>query len=238
MVVVKACIKESKMKFELMKLPYEDTALEPHISSETISYHYGKHHAAYVNKLNTLIEGSDFQNKPLEYIIKNSDGGIFNNAAQVYNHDFYWNGLSPSSTTASVELSDLIIRDFGSMDEFKETFLAKAAGLFGSGWVWLVIDENHKLFIKEYSNALNPLNENLTPLLTCDVWEHSYYIDRRNARPEYLENYWKLINWRFVSDNLADAQSDHQTGYAQACNDNSEVCDYVDVMQGNEETQS
>ena len=226
------------MKFELMTLPYEDTALEPYISSETISYHYGKHHAAYVNKLNALIEGSEFEGKPLDYIIKNSEGGIFNNAAQVFNHDFYWNGLLNSSTEASVELSDLINRDFGSMDEFKEEFLDKAAGLFGSGWVWLVMDANGKLLIKQYSNADNPLKEDLTPLLTCDVWEHAYYIDRRNARPEYLENYWKLINWRFVSDNLADEENDVKTGYAQSCNDNNEVCDYVDTMQENEKTQS
>lgn len=226
------------MKLELMTLPYEDTALEPYISSETISYHYGKHHAAYVNKLNALIEGSEFEGKPLEYIIKNSHGGIFNNAAQVYNHDFYWNGLSPSSTKASVEFSDLIERDFGSMENFKETFLAKAGGLFGSGWVWLVMDANGKLLIKQYSNADNPLKEDLTPLLTCDVWEHAYYIDRRNARPEYLKNYWKLINWRFVSDNLADEENDVKTGYAQSCNDNNEVCDYVDTMQENEKTQS
>lgn len=226
------------MKFELMKLPYEDTALEPYISAETISYHYGKHHAAYVNKLNGLIEGTELEGKSLDYIIKNSDGGIFNNAAQVYNHDFYWNGLLNSSTTASVELSDLIDRDFGSMEQFKEKFLEKAAGLFGSGWVWLVIDGDGKLHIKQYSNAENPLKENLTPLLTCDVWEHAYYIDRRNARPEYLENYWKLINWRFVSDNLADEENDVKTGYAQSCNDNNEVCDYVDVMQENEKTQS
>jgi len=203
------------MKFQLMSLPFSEMALEPYISSETISYHYGKHHATYVNKLNILIEGSEYQGKSLEYIIKNAKGGIFNNAAQVYNHDFYWHGLSPHSTTTSVELSDLIEENFGSMADFKKNFLDKAVGLFGSGWVWLVFDKNKKLLIQEYSNADNPIKYNLIPLLTCDVWEHAYYIDSRNARAEYLENWWQLINWKFVSDNLARAQSNHMSGCAK-----------------------
>jgi len=226
------------MKFELMSLPFKQNALEPYISSETVSYHYGKHHAGYVNKLNALLNDSEYQGKDLEYLIKNAEGGIFNNAAQVYNHDFYWHGLSPLSITVSVELSDLIENEFGTMADFKETFLTKAAALFGSGWVWLVIDENKKLLIKEYSNADTPIKHNLIPLLTCDVWEHAYYIDSRNVRAEYLENWWKLINWEFVSDNLADAQSDHMSGYAQTCNENNEVCDYIDAMQENEHTPS
>lgn len=226
------------MKFELMSLPFSESALEPHISAETISYHYGKHHAGYVNKLNSLMQESGFEGKDLEYIIKNAQGAIFNNAAQVYNHDFYWHGLAASPSEPSVALSGLIERDFGSMQKFKEIFLAKAAALFGSGWVWLILDKDTNLTIKEYSNADNPLKNNLIPLLTCDVWEHAYYIDKRNARAEYLENYFKIINWRFVSDNLAHALSDPSNGYSQPCNENSEVCDYVDTMQEYEQTPS
>ncbi len=226
------------MKFELMSLPYSETALEPYISSETISYHYGKHHAGYVNKLNNLIEGGDYEGKPLEYIIKYASGGIFNNAAQVFNHNFYWLGLSNSSTTCSVELSDMIIATFGSQEEFKKIFLDKAATLFGSGWVWLVLTNEGTLSIEQFSNADNPLRHNQKPLLTCDVWEHAYYIDYRNGRADYLENWWRLINWQFVSDNLAAEENDPMTGYAQPCNDNNEVCDYVDVMQEHEKTQS
>ncbi|MDD2906861.1 MAG: superoxide dismutase [Sulfurimonas sp.] len=226
------------MKLELMSLPFKDTALEPYISSETIAYHHGKHHATYVNKLNTLIQGSEFEDKELEYIIKNSAGAIFNNSAQVFNHDFYWNGLSGNSTTCSVELSDRIIAAFGSDEEFKKLFLAKAMALFGSGWVWLVLNKDGNLAIAEYPNADNPLRHNEIPLLTCDVWEHAYYIDYRNGRADYLQGWWRLINWEFVSDNLADAQQDPISGYAQPCNDNNEVCDYVDVMQEYERTQS
>ncbi|WP_345991802.1 superoxide dismutase [Sulfurimonas sp. HSL-1716] len=226
------------MKFELMSLPYSQAALEPYISSETISYHYGKHHAGYVNKLNGLIEGSDYAGKPLEYIVRYSNGAIFNNAAQVFNHNFYWHGLSKEPSTCSVSLSDMIQNTFGSQEEFKKMFLGKAAALFGSGWVWLVLTKDGRLAISEFSNADNPIRHNETPLLTCDVWEHAYYIDYRNGRADYLENWWKLINWTFVSDNLADAQDDPISGYAQPCNDNNEVCDYVDVMQENERTQS
>lgn len=226
------------MKFELMSLPYDEAALEPYISTETIRYHYGKHHAGYVNKLNVLLESGDYTDKPLDYIIKYASGAIFNNAAQVYNHDFYWHGLSKNATSCSVELSDMIIKAFGSQDDFKKLFLAKAAALFGSGWVWLVLTEESTLAIAEFSNADNPLRHNQVPLLTCDVWEHAYYIDYRNGRADYLENWWKLINWRFVSDNLAAAKNDLMAGYAQPCNDNNEVCEYVDVMQENERTPS
>jgi superoxide dismutase, Fe-Mn family len=225
------------MAFTLMKLPYDETALEPYISSETVSYHYGKHHAGYVNKLNGLIEGSAFAEVPLLNIIRQADGATFNNAAQVFNHDFYWQGLSPEATEPSVELSDMIDRDFGSMDAFKETFLAAAAGLFGSGWTWLVLSAENRLAIEQTSNADTPVRrQGGRPLLVCDVWEHAYYIDRRNARPEYLENWWKLVNWRFVSDNLAAVENDPIAGYAQPCNDDNEVCDYVDTMQENEKT--
>lgn len=191
------------MKHELMKLPYDPTALEPYISAETISYHYGKHHAGYVNKLNGLIENTEYADMPLEEIVKNANNAIFNNAAQVYNHDFYWKGLSSISHSPSVELLRLIERDFGTMETFKDEFLTSAAGFFGSGWVWLIVTMEGKLEIKMTSNADTPLRHSSTPLLTCDVWEHAYYIDYRNTRPDYLANWWKLINWNFVSENLA-----------------------------------
>lgn len=226
------------MTFKLMQLPFQETALEPYISAETIAYHYNKHHATYVKKLNTLIEDTKFDDKPLDYIIKNADGPIFNNAAQVFNHDFYWKGLSSTQTKSSVELSDMIERDFGSIQSFKEEFLARATALFGSGWVWLVLTKDEKLALRDFSNADNPSRHHEIPLLTCDVWEHAYYIDYRNDRVEYLENWWKLINWEFVSDNLAAIEVDPISGYAQACNDNNEVCDYVDIMQENERTES
>lgn len=193
------------MKFELMALPYEQTALEPYLSAETLSYHYGKHHAAYVNKLNTLVEGTEYAYKSLDYIIKYANGAIFNNAAQVYNHDFYWNSLSVSPSVPSNTLFDQIVHDFGSEDKFKEAFLAAATGIFGSGWAWLILNENDQLAIETTSNADTPLRHGRIPLLTCDVWEHAYYIDYRNVRPDYLENWWKLINWKFVSDNFSAA---------------------------------
>jgi Fe-Mn family superoxide dismutase len=224
------------MAFELMKLPFEEAALEPYISAETVSFHYGKHHAGYVNKLNALIAGTPFEALPLLNIIRQADGATFNNAAQVFNHDFYWKGLSPAATEPSVELTDLIERDFGSMAAFKEAFLGAAAGLFGSGWTWLVLRDDRMLVIEQTSNADTPVRYGKVPLLVCDVWEHAYYIDSRNARPDYLENWWKLVNWRFVSDNLADVENDVIAGYSQPCNDDNEVCDYVDTMQVNEKT--
>jgi Fe-Mn family superoxide dismutase len=191
-----------------MQLPYEPSALAPYISAETLSYHYGKHHAGYVNKLNTLIEGTEFADQSLEYIIMRADNAIFNNAAQVYNHDFYWKSLSAASTIPSVALLDLIGRTFGSIQAFEEAFLAAATGFFGSGWVWLVITNEGKLEINTTSNADTPLRHSKTPLLTCDVWEHAYYIDYRNVRPDYLANWWKMINWDFVSENLTNVKHD------------------------------
>lgn len=193
------------MQHILMQLPYEQIALEPYISAETVSYHYAKHHAGYVTKLNGLINETTYADKPLEYIVQNADGAIFNNAAQVYNHNFYWYGLSASPEFPSLELSDLIKREFGSMEEFKEKFFSTAVGLFGSGWVWLVVTKEGKLAIEQTSNADTPIRHGNIPLLTCDVWEHAYYIDRRNSRPDYLENWWKLVNWKFVSENLSKA---------------------------------
>jgi Fe-Mn family superoxide dismutase len=192
-----------------MELPYEPSALEPYLSAETISYHYGKHHAGYVNKLNSLIEGTSYEDKTLDDIIKNGDGAIFNNAAQVYNHDFYWKGLSATATNPSAKLLGLIERDFGSIKAFEEAFLAAATGFFGSGWTWLIMTNAQKLEIKTTSNADTPLRHEEIPLLTCDVWEHAYYIDYRNGRPNYLANWWILINWDFVSDNLAKVENLH-----------------------------
>ena len=191
------------MTHTLMKLPFEETALEPIISGETLAYHYGKHHATYVNNLNTLIKGTSYEGLSLEEIVKTADGGIFNNAAQVYNHDFYFTGMSGEATAPSDALIKALEAQFESVDAFKEAFLGTAAKLFGSGWVWLCRDNDGKLLIKSYSNADNPLLDGLTPLMTCDVWEHAYYIDYRNARPAYLEKWWELINWNFVSDNFA-----------------------------------
>ncbi len=195
------------MKFELMNLPYAQTALEPYLSAETLSYHYGKHHAGYVNKLNTLIEGTEYSDKSLEDIVKNANGAIFNNAAQVFNHDFYWHGLSPSPSSASEKISNLIVRDFGSTEKFKEAFLSAASGFFGSGWIWLILTDDGHLIIETTSNADTPIRHGHIPLLVCDVWEHAYYIDYRNGRLDYLENWWKLINWKFVSDNFLAVKS-------------------------------
>lgn len=189
--------------FELPPLPFDTKALEPVISENTINFHYGKHHQAYVNNLNKLIEGSELASKTLEDIILESNGGIFNNAAQVFNHTFYWNCLTPkSSGKPDSELGTLIDKYFGSFEEFKEIFTQKAATLFGSGWCWLVKTTDDDLEIVQTSNAACPITDDMVPLLTIDVWEHAYYLDYQNARPEYLKNIWKIINWEFVGRNL------------------------------------
>ncbi len=191
------------MEHQLPALPYSNDALEPVISKETIEYHYGKHHQTYVTNLNKLIVGTEFENLPLEEIIKKSSGGIFNNAAQVYNHTFYWNCLAPKAGGEPAgKLAEAINEAFGSFDVFKEKFSATAVGTFGSGWAWLVKNAEGKLEIISTSNAGNPLTENKKPLLTCDVWEHAYYIDYRNARASYVEKFWNLVNWDFVASNL------------------------------------
>lgn len=189
--------------FELPPLPFEKNALDPIISENTINFHYGKHHQAYVNNLNKLIEGSELASKSLEDIILTSHGGVFNNAAQVFNHTFYWNCLTPNSKgEPDLELGTLIDKYFGSLNEFKEIFTQKAATLFGSGWCWLVKTPDDDLEIVQTTNAGCPITDDLVPLLTIDVWEHAYYLDYQNARPEYLKNIWKIINWDFVSRNL------------------------------------
>ena len=186
----------------LPPLPYEKDALEPLISMETLDYHYGKHHKTYVDKLNILIEKTPFQDMALVDIIKKSEGPIFNNAAQIWNHTFYWHCLTPEKDTKpSQDLLDAIHAGFGSLDEFKTAFETQALNNFGSGWTWLVADQNNNLSIINTSNAHTPISDDVyRPLLTCDVWEHAYYIDTRNNRAQYLENFWALINWTFVND--------------------------------------
>jgi len=191
------------MAHELPPLPYAQDALEPVLSKETLEYHYGKHHQTYVTNLNNLVKGTDFENASLEEIIMKASGGLFNNAAQIWNHTFYWNGLCPGGSTPDNQLADAINSAFGSMDEFKKQFSASAAGNFGSGWTWLVKNSAGGLEIVNTSNAANPMTEGKTPLLTIDVWEHAYYIDYRNARPKYLESIWSIVNWEYVSANFA-----------------------------------
>ncbi|RTZ47727.1 superoxide dismutase [Fe] [Candidimonas sp. SYP-B2681] len=191
------------MAFTLPPLPYPLDALAPHISKETLEYHYGKHHQTYVTNLNNLVAGTEFESASLEEIIKKSSGGVFNNAAQVWNHTFYWNSLTPkSSGQPSGGLLTAINDKWGSLDAFKEAFNKSAAGNFGSGWTWLVKKSDGSLDIVNTSNAATPITTSDIPLLTCDVWEHAYYIDYRNARPKYLENFWNLVNWEFAAANL------------------------------------
>ncbi|MCP3852024.1 MAG: superoxide dismutase [Fe] [Gammaproteobacteria bacterium] len=191
------------MAFELPALPFEKDALAPHISEETLEYHYGKHHNTYVVNLNNLIQDTDFENMSLESIIQKSDGGIFNNAAQVWNHTFYWNCLSPNGGGEPTgAIADAITSTFGSFEQFKEDFSAACVTNFGSGWTWLVKNSSGALEIVKTSNAACPLTNGQTPLMTCDVWEHAYYIDYRNARPAYVDAYWNLVNWDFVNNNL------------------------------------
>ncbi|AJI84263.1 superoxide dismutase [Yersinia enterocolitica] len=192
------------MSFELPALPYAQNALEPHISAETLEYHYGKHHNTYVVNLNNLIKDTEFAGKSLEEIVKTSSGGIFNNAAQVWNHTFYWHCLSPNGGGEPTgKVADAINQSFGSFAEFKAQFTDAAVKNFGAGWTWLVKKTDGTLAIVSTSNAATPLTTADKPLLTVDVWEHAYYIDYRNARPKYLENFWALVNWSFVEKNLA-----------------------------------
>lgn len=191
------------MTHELPLLPYARDSLAPFISVETIDYHYGKHHQAYVANLNKLLPGSEFAHSSLEDIVRGASGPIYNNGAQVYNHTFYWHCLKPAGGGAPQgAVGEALAEAFGSFEDFREEFSAKAATLFGSGWVWLVKSENHHLEIIQSANAGNPLRDGLTPVLTCDVWEHAYYIDYRNARPRYLEAFWSLVNWDFVAESL------------------------------------
>lgn len=193
------------MAFELPALPYEKNALEPHISAETLEYHYGKHHATYVSKLNDAVKGTDLESKSLEDIIKSQTGGLFNNAAQVWNHTFYWHCLNPNGGGApNGPIADAINVKWGSFEKFQEEFNASAAGNFGSGWTWLVKKPDGSVDILNTDDADTPVaHDDVEPLLTVDVWEHAYYIDYRNSRPNYLEAFWKLVDWDFVNKNFA-----------------------------------
>jgi superoxide dismutase, Fe-Mn family len=192
------------MAIELPALPYDRAALEPHISAETIDFHYSKHHQAYVTNLNNLIAGTEFENADLESIVRKAQGGMFNNAAQVWNHTFYWNCLKPNGGGEPTgKLADAINTAFGSFEAFKAEFSKTAIGTFGSGWGWLVQRADGSLALVSTSNAATPLTGTDKPLLTCDVWEHAYYIDYRNARPKYVEAFWNLVNWDFVSAQMA-----------------------------------
>lgn len=188
---------------ELPKLPYDVKALEPVISEKTFSFHYAKHHQAYVDNLNKLLPGSAFENAVLEEMVMRSEGGIFNNAAQVWNHTFYFHSFSPNgSRQPSGELAERINRDFGSFDAFKEAFTKMALTQFGSGWAWLTVDQNGKLEVSQTANAGNPMREGKKPLLTCDVWEHAYYLDYQNRRPDYVAKFWDVVDWDIVSGRL------------------------------------
>ncbi len=191
------------MKHELPPLPFALDALEPHISSETLEFHHGKHHQTYVTNLNNLLAGSEFEDKSLEDIVTTSSGGIFNNAAQVWNHSFYWNCLHPGGGgMPEGRLAAAITEKFGSFDDFKTAFTQTCITTFGSGWGWLVANKDGSLELVSTSNAQTPLTSGQIPLLTCDVWEHAYYVDYRNARPQYLEAFWNLVNWDFVAENF------------------------------------
>jgi len=192
------------MSFELPALPYAKDALVPHMSAETFDYHHGKHHNAYVTKLNALTEGTDNASKSLEELIKSTEGGLFNQAAQVWNHTFFWNSMKPAGGGAPTgDLAAAIDRDFGGLEQFKTAFAAAAAGRFGSGWAWLVKDGD-KLAITSTANADNPMTDGKTPILTLDVWEHAYYVDYRNARPKFISAFLEsLVNWDFVAENFS-----------------------------------
>ena len=192
------------MEHKLPELPYPKNALEPHISAETLEFHHDKHHATYVTKLNGLIPGTEFENMSLEDIVKKAPaGGVFNNAAQVWNHTFYWDCMSPKGGgEPSGALGEAIKKAFGSYDDFKSKFGEMGANNFGSGWTWLVKKSDGGVEIVNTSNAANPITDGLTPLLTCDVWEHAYYIDYRNARPKYIEAFWNVVNWEFAAKNF------------------------------------
>ena len=189
------------MTFKLPELPYAKDALAPYTSAETLDFHHGKHHQAYVNNLNNLIPGTEFEDADLETIIKKADGGIFNNGAQVWNHTFYFNQFSPNGGGEPTgALAEAINKSFGSFDAFKDEFSKAAATLFGSGWAWLVKKDDGSLEIIKESNAGNPIRNGLTPVLTCDVWEHAYYLDKQNKRPDYIADFWKVVDWNVVGE--------------------------------------
>lgn len=192
------------MAIELPPLPYARDALAPHISAETLDYHYGKHHQAYVDNLNKQIEGTEFESMELEAIVRKATGGMFNNAAQVWNHTFYWNCMSPNGGgEPDGSLAKAIDKAFGSFETFRDEFTKTATGTFGSGWAWLVQRPDSALGLVSTSNAATPITGDDRPLMTCDVWEHAYYVDYRNARPKYLEAFWNVVDWKTIGDRLS-----------------------------------
>ncbi|MDA3817654.1 MAG: superoxide dismutase [Prolixibacteraceae bacterium] len=192
------------MSFELPKLNFAPNALEPQISQKTIEFHYGKHHQTYVDKLNNLTPGTEFENSSLEDIIKKAEGGIFNNAAQVWNHTFYFEQFAKNGKKEpSGALESAIEQEFGTFAKFKEKFTTAATTLFGSGWAWLVVNPDGELEIVQTSNAGNPLRDGKKPIMTCDVWEHAYYLDKQNARPKYIEDFWEVLDWEVISERYA-----------------------------------
>ena len=194
----------------LPELKYGPGDLEPHISERTIEFHYGKHHQAYVNNLNKLIQGTPFEEASLEDIIRNAEGGIFNNGAQVWNHSFYFSSLSPNGGgNPEGALGEALGRDFNSFEEFREKFAASAATLYGSGWAWLALATGGKLSIIQESNAGNPILSGLIPILTCDVWEHAYYLDYQNRRPDYIHSFWELVDWEIIAERFVEANKEN-----------------------------
>lgn len=194
------------MAFTLPELPYSRDALEPHMSKETLDYHYGKHHKAYVDKANSMIEGSGFEKAPLDQVVREATGGLFNQTAQIWNHTFFWHSLSPNAGgEPGGALAKELEKSFGSVDDFKQKFTQAATGLFGSGWTWLVKNASGGLEVVTTQNAGNPMTSNQTPLLTCDMWEHAFYIDYRNVKPDYLKAFWSLVNWANVEECLSKA---------------------------------
>ena len=191
------------MALTLPELPYARDALEPHMSAETLDFHHGKHHKTYVDTANKLINGTEYEQMPLEEIITKSSGKLFNQTAQVWNHSFFWQCLTPEQKQPGKKITDALVREFGGIEDFKKQFTETAVGTFGSGWAWLVRKADGSLAVTSTSNAGTPLTSGDRALLTCDVWEHAYYIDYRNARPKYLEAFWSLVNWEFVEQNLA-----------------------------------
>jgi superoxide dismutase, Fe-Mn family len=194
------------VKHELPPLPYATDALAPHMSKETLEFHHGKHHRAYVNKTNELIQGSQFENASLEEIVRQSSGALFNNAAQAWNHAFFWQCLSPNGGGKPAgDVAKIITSSFGSFSGFRDHFTSAAEGRFGSGWAWLVRKDGGSLEVLSTANAETPMRSGRLPLLTCDVWEHAYYIDYRNSRPDYIKAFWNLVNWEFVNRNWAES---------------------------------
>lgn len=191
------------MEYKLPELPYPKDALQPHLSAETIDFHYGKHHSAYVTKLNELIKGTPFAEMSLEGIIQKADGAIFNNAAQIWNHTFYWQCLTPNGGGAPTgKLAEMINNKWGHFEKFKEEFTKAALNNFGSGWTWLILNKQNEIEIYNTSNAQTPMTAGLKALLTIDIWEHAYYIDYRNGRSDYINAFWSLVNWNFANKNL------------------------------------